>query len=268
MMWTSFTLLDKNWQKLFLISFCLVFSVLFLNVFVPYNINLWEDDKGVDQFIRLSKFSAIGISVLAFSQFVLRKLFGVKKFRLVEFVFWVFFEITLMAFVLSLIYQYDGVVFWPFFLECLHYASLVIIIPYTISLLIIYVIQLRQKRNIKSNLSSITDLIGIPDENNAVKLSIPVNSLLYFESADNYVAVNYIDDNKVKKKLIRNTLKNLEIILDNAIVKRCHRSYIVNLKNIKLIEKVSGKFLIHVKNSDVVIPISANYIPQFKTHMY
>ncbi|WP_242204691.1 LytR/AlgR family response regulator transcription factor [Aestuariivivens insulae] len=234
---------------------------------MPFNINLWENDEGIIQFIRLSKFSAIGISALAFSQFVLRTLFKVASFKLVGFIAWVLLEITLMALLLSLIYQNDGDVFWPLFIECLTYASLVIIIPYAMALLIIYVIQSRQKRNTKMALLSETDLIGIPDENNVIKLSIPLGSLLYFESADNYVVVQYVDDTKIKKKLIRNTLKNLERSLNDAVVKRCHRSYIVNLKSIKLIEKVSGKFFIHIKNSEVLIPISANYIPQFKAHI-
>lgn len=266
MIWASFILLDKNWQKLFLISFCFIYSVVFLNVFVPFNINLWENDEGLAQFIRLSKFAAIGVSVLGFSQFGLRKFFKVLTFKFVEFIAWASIEVMVIALVISIIYHYNAVGFWSFYLECLHYSFLVIVIPYTMALLIIYVIQLKQKRNIKIDPTSLTDLIGIPDEKDVIKLSIPLSCLLYFESADNYVIVYFIDDTKIKKKLIRNTLKNLERTLDNSVVKRSHRSYIVNLNNIKLIEKISGKYFIHIKNTEIVIPISANYTPQFETY--
>ena len=267
MIWQPFPLLDKNWQKLFLISFCFVFSVVFLNLFVPFNINLWEDDEGIAQFLRLSKFAAIGILVLAFSQFALRKLFKISSFRFVEFIGWVILEMVLIALVLSAFYLYDGISFWLFFLECIRYAALVVLIPYSVALLIIYVFLLKKDNNANASASLPTDLIGIPDGNNLVKLSVPINNLLYFESADNYVVVQYLDEGKAKKKLIRNTLKNLENTLDNSVIKRCHRSFIVNVKSIKLIEKVSGKFFIHIKNNEKPIPISTNYIPQFKDYI-
>lgn len=267
MIWQPITLLDKNWQKLFLISFCFVFSVLFLNLFVPFNINLWEDDQGFQQFLRFTKFATIGSSVLVFSQFALRKLFKIATFKVIGFICWLLLEITLMAVTLSVIYLETEVSFLVFFFECFRYAVLVILIPYFMALLIIYVFQIKQKGNIKTGSSYNSDLIRIPDENNTVKLSIHINHLLYFKSADNYVEVKYLDEGKVKKKLIRNTLKNLEESLSNVAIKRCHRSYIVNMKSIKLIEKVSGKFFMHIKNCEKVIPISANYIPQFKTYI-
>nr|WP_233164240.1 LytTR family DNA-binding domain-containing protein [Snuella sedimenti] len=166
-----------------------------------------------------------------------------------------------------MLYQYDGISFFLFFLECISYAALVVLIPYSVALLIIYVFQLRKKNNVNNTLNHSDFLIGIPDGNNVVKLSVPINNLLYFESADNYVVVQYLDEGKTKKKLIRNTLKNLENSLDNSVIKRCHRSFVVNLKSIKLIEKVSGKFFIHIKNSETLIPISTNYIPQFKDYI-
>ena len=215
-----FNLLDNNKQKLFLISFCFVFGIIFLNVFVPFNINLWENDTGFQQFFRLSKLATIAILVLLFSQFILRRIFKVFTFKVIGFIGWLCIEIALIALVLTAVYKTNNEVFLTLFFKSIQHTFLIILIPYFITLLLLYVYQTRTTNKIIPASHKPNGLIGIPDEKGVNKIVIQLSNVLYFESADNYIVIYYLDEEKVKKKLIRNTLKKMESVLDSSIIKR------------------------------------------------
>ncbi len=62
------------------------------------------------------------------------------------------------------------------------------------------------------------------------ELEINLTNLLYIEAQENYSRVVWVDDDRLKEKLLRVTLKNIEAqIVDSSII-RCHRSYIINAK--------------------------------------
>ncbi len=57
---------------------------------------------------------------------------------------------------------------------------------------------------------------------------INLKNLVYVEAQENYSKIVWTEENRVKEKLLRVTLKKIEgQIVDHAIV-RCHRSYIIN----------------------------------------
>ena len=84
---------------------------------------------------------------------------------------------------------------------------------------------------------------------------------MYLESVDNYVSVFYRDSDQVKKQLLRTNLKKLESqFLDSEEIMRCHRSYIVNLKNIKTVDGNSRGLQLHFNNLEDSIPVSRKYV--------
>ncbi|MDO5980525.1 LytR/AlgR family response regulator transcription factor [Flavivirga spongiicola] len=259
-----FTLIDNTKQKLILIGFCLVFGIIFINIFLPFNINLWEKDSGIQQFFRLSSFSFIAAIVIACSQFLVRKLLKINSFLLGGFLLWFFGEVIIISLILHLIYGNLTFPFWPEYLQSFRYTFFGTLIPYFSSILIIYMLQ-QKELNASVVSSKGTGLIGIPDENGVVKLSLLLSNILYIESADNYIAVYYLDVDQIKSILIRNTLKNIENIFTNSSLKRCHRSYIVNINMIKMVQKKSSKLYLHIKNTTTVIPVSRNYTTAFES---
>ena len=91
-------------------------------------------------------------------------------------------------------------------------------------------------------------------------MAIDLDELLYIKSADNYVAVYFFKDDKVRKELVRTTLKRLETELDEYPIRRCHRSYMVNINKISVSMKSNQGLSLALKNySDEVIPVSKNY---------
>jgi DNA-binding LytR/AlgR family response regulator len=99
-------------------------------------------------------------------------------------------------------------------------------------------------------------------ENEKDKFKLKINQLLYIESADNYSNVVYFGEaGQRKKELIRSSLKRLEGQLNNENIIRCHRTFIVNLINVKIVGGNAAGYKLYFDTSDETIPVSRNYIP-------
>ncbi|MBI3518227.1 MAG: LytTR family transcriptional regulator DNA-binding domain-containing protein [Bacteroidetes bacterium] len=97
-------------------------------------------------------------------------------------------------------------------------------------------------------------------ENEKDILELKPEELLYIESADNYSNVIFLKNQQIAKQLIRGSLKRLESQISFPFIVRCHRSYIVNLKQVNHIKGNAQGYRIEFKTelSDT-IPVSRNY---------
>lgn len=113
--------------------------------------------------------------------------------------------------------------------------------------------------------SAMEKVVTFFSDNLSEKIEIQLNKLILMKSADNYVCLFFKENETIKKKLIRNTLKTLEKQLKkyhNYI--RCHRSYIVNKTYIDtLINSAKGYKLKMIDFKDD-IPVSRQYLLQTK----
>ncbi len=91
-----FSLLDKKADRYLLIVVVFVFSVVFLNIFQPFNIARWYSDSGFIQFLRLSSYGFVIGIVFLFTQFPLRKIFKVENFKIKSYLLWLAIEIALI----------------------------------------------------------------------------------------------------------------------------------------------------------------------------
>jgi len=103
--------------------------------------------------------------------------------------------------------------------------------------------------------------IEILSENKADKLSLKYKDIISIHSADNYIEIQYLDKNKKEKKLMRNTLKNIELqLIKYPEFIRCHRTSIVNVLHIeKMARSYSGNSL-KMRNIESEIPVSRQYL--------
>ncbi|MEM7368166.1 MAG: LytTR family DNA-binding domain-containing protein [Bacteroidota bacterium] len=113
-------------------------------------------------------------------------------------------------------------------------------------------------------LETTTSLVHLsPSPGNPI--DIPTESLRYVEAMQNYVSVYYLEEDRLKKEVIRSTIANMESQLADSSMIRCHRSYLVN---IDVIEKVNGNAqglkLTLQAVSGTEIPVSRSYIPVLK----
>ncbi len=121
----------------------------------------------------------------------------------------------------------------------------------------------KQISNLEQNESR--ELIDFYSENRSEKFSLQSSDILFIKSADNYAEIHYTEGDQLKKRLIRNTLKNLELQLEafpNFI--RCHRISIVNLHKIeKLVANCNTHALI-IKGLEEKLPVSRSYFLKVK----
>lgn len=97
------------------------------------------------------------------------------------------------------------------------------------------------------------------------KVVLKLKYILVIKAADNYVEIIYKENDKIEKKLIRNTLKNVEEkLIKSPEFIRCHRASIINSKHIdKLVRSYSG-YSLKLKGLEELIPVSRQYLIQIK----
>ena len=174
-----FVLIDSVRHRWILIIFSVVFGIFFINIFVPFNINRWNKDSGFEEFMRLSGFGIIAGVVLIISQFGVRKIAGVKHFRIGTFLLWFIGELFFMA-ILFILYQSSWDISIKQFLkdipDSFKYTLLGILIPYTLALLFIsQIIQKTKLSQLKVKAEKPdfkTGLLDFPDEKGVVRFSI------------------------------------------------------------------------------------------------
>lgn len=107
--------------------------------------------------------------------------------------------------------------------------------------------------------------IELNSDNSSDNIRILVSDLIFLKSADNYVEVGFRDGDDFKKKMIRNTLKNIEKQLEefNNFV-RTHRSSIVNIQYIDKLHKNFNTYWLTLEETRETIPVSRQYLMAVK----
>jgi len=263
---SDFNLLDNRKDRFFLVTVCFIFSLLFINIFVPFNINRWISDSGFIQLFRLSSYGIIVALVLLFTQFPLRKLFKVEKFKIKTYILWLFIEILILSLVYLFLYGNPPGNLIRDLKFSLKYTFLGLCLPYSFSLLLIYyrkhraeIAILRKEIGKQSN----SGLTGFRDDRGKIQFSVLNTEILLLESTDNYVSVFYLINGKLQRRLLRNTLKNLEEELKPQSVIRCHRSYMINPRNIEFAQKEGKNLQLKIRHYETFVPVSQKYLSLF-----
>jgi DNA-binding LytR/AlgR family response regulator len=139
---------------------------------------------------------------------------------------------------------------------------LVLIIPYTGVLL--YLHSTQKGENIVSLLNAGNRLVNIPDGSGELHLAVELDQLILLQSADNYVEIFFMKEGQLRKELVRTSLKKLEVDLDEYPIRRCHRSYMVNINKVSVTMKSKKGLSLELRDfPDELIPVSKNYTPFF-----
>lgn len=133
-----------------------------------------------------------------------------------------------------------------------------------------YELLLLEKKIIQKQLDqykedSLNTAIEFISENSSENFSLLIPEVVFIRSADNYVEIMYREGDEFRKKLIRNTLKNVEAQIrqfPNFI--RCHRICIMNLHYIEKLHTSYGSHWITVKGFPEKIPVSRPYLIKLK----
>lgn len=114
----------------------------------------------------------------------------------------------------------------------------------------------------------INDTVKLASDYGQEDLYLEISKILLLKSADNYVEVVYLEGEEIKKKLIRNTLKNIaEQLKSYTGFMRCHRSFVVNIKYVKELHRRFNNHWLTVDLFDIEIPVSRQYIAKIKEEL-
>lgn len=142
------------------------------------------------------------------------------------------------------------------------------LVPYVVSFLIY---RLREERDEVLRLKQVVDRYeasAVPAVDTTVNFyakggrlafSTKMSNVLYIEAADNYVNIHYLNDGKEDTFILHNSLKEIEKHYSGTSLRRCHRGYMVNVENVKLMRKESIGLVLELNQSAKVIPISKSY---------
>jgi hypothetical protein len=267
-----FRLLDTFESRWKLIVFCGVFGCLFLIIFRPFNINQWCNEVNTPLFLVLTFFSIAGMAALFLTQFAFRSLFKVEFTTRIAFFAWLLVDIF---FISLAIHTVDIMLLdLPFFngpeyLENLKHTLILLVLPYCIGLLLLYVreqLQVVKELTLKVNKPlNPVESVTITDENGKVAMNVQLRNIVYFKSEDNYILLYYKSENELKKELIRTNLKKLEQELTQPNIIRIHRSYMINSQNLQSAVKTSRGYKVKMDaESQHHLPVSATYQSSFE----
>lgn len=102
--------------------------------------------------------------------------------------------------------------------------------------------------------------INFESENKSEYFRTAIDTILLIKAANNYVEIIHLEDEKTKRRLLRNTLKNTEILTSKySNLVRCHRSCIVNIDFIEKVGKGSEGIKLKLQNYPEEIHVSRQY---------
>jgi len=102
------------------------------------------------------------------------------------------------------------------------------------------------------------NLLKISAQNS--ELIISENNFLCVQSMENYCTFYFLENNILKKVLVRISLSSALQQIENSTVKKCHRSYIVNLTKVKNLKGNAQGYKLILPEIDFEIPVSRSFI--------
>ncbi|NIF05414.1 LytTR family transcriptional regulator [Chryseobacterium sp. Tr-659] len=93
------------------------------------------------------------------------------------------------------------------------------------------------------------------------ELTINEQDFLYVQSMENYCTFYFLENGSIKKQLIRISLSNVLAQVETDSVKKCHRSYIVNLEKVKNLKGNAQGYKLILSEINFEVPVSRSFIP-------
>lgn len=251
-----------------LIVFTALFALIFINLYAPFGVESWYKVTRVELFFYSSLVILTGVLVVVISRIIMYHYSKRHPITLFQFILWVLAEILFMAIFYSLFEDLilnDKRSFDTLLKNSIMNTALVLLLPYALQWLYFswkdQKIKLEAFKEGSPSEETIRNMIAFNDEKGIMQLSIKFDQLLYIEASGNYISIAYSHNYKMRKTLIRNTLKEIENAHPNSDLIRCHRSFIVNFSNVKLMRKTKEGLVLELEASEPIeIPVSKSYI--------
>ncbi len=268
-------------NQIFMILFVPIFALIFISIYRPFDFDRIGDI--LNAHINISNETIIllsalimalsGMAIGAISRLIMGLYTKRHQLTYLGYIVWILGEIGVMATLFTLFTLFTDIdKSLPELLRNSYVnTALIVLIPYTLSY-IVFVLRdkMRELKALRQQIEKDETVlqkayIQILDEKGEMRLSIRRENLVLIESADNYVCVYYINGDKTKKSMVRNTLSRVTEHLKGTSIVRCHRSYMINLEHAKVLHRDKEGVFIELGIEGVPdVPISRTYADNVK----
>jgi hypothetical protein len=275
-----FEILSKPYDLLehprfrFLLTFgAAIFVFIFILIFRPFGLHKLYFPELMSI---LFPYFICGLPISAIHIYYLQNIV-IKKFTVgntILWLLWIYFLIGISGYIVNTFLFFGGEFYFSNFVNLLTVFFIETAIPIAIIVLLHYnflvkrrlmkaeeINTLLKKRTIDQSIQYIT----IPSNSPGHSLELPLDSLLYITSADNYIDVFFFDSEQVKHVLLRNTLTSIcEIFADMPMLFRCHKSHVVNIRMVESLIGNSTGYKLQMKTYQKLIPVSRKFNKEIK----
>ena len=272
-----------------LIAFILLFSALFMLIYKPFSMAVWFGTSQTLNFSFTILFYLSSTVVLILSRTLMYTIYSRLDVTVMTYIWWIMAE----NLVISLIYTLITVNFFPLpgiatptlATRALLCVTIILAIPNAFILFYAaycskceeleasqyqyqqlekeYRLLNSQRKDLQTTTPKRIDapkMINLHDNNGTLRLSINTDALYYLESEDNYMKVYYKHKDRILSYMLRCRTRSVEESLKDTSMVRCHRSYIVNINKIQLLEEDKRMHYITLNDKSISrIPVSKSY---------
>ena len=258
-------------EKITLALVCGFFVALFLLVFQPFHLDQLTVSKRVFAIIA---YGLITTFCMLFNDIGIKKLFAstfdedkwtVKK-QIAWFIYQIVF-ISVINLVFSAVIGLVAVSIGGFlFFQAITLA--VGVFPVFIITITNYVRLLKRNTQVAATIAlekpetttvDVSEVIELTADNGKDKIVFPANTLLFITASDNYSTLFLMKAGNLQKELIRGSLTRFEQQIDTKLIRRCHRSYIVNLFHVARVSGNAQGYNLHFAQTEISVPVSRKY---------
>lgn len=255
-----------------------VFIFLFLFIFQPFDISSKPHEHVLNMSVMYSLITLLcSLAITLVTPFLFPSVFVDLKWNILKEITFICLIVLVISFVnyyasmqYYLYYQIDSIIYeqssLPPFIKAVFYTFSIAIIP------CIILVMFNQYRLLKKAIKeseiinhSLKNKVGqenylrvsFSGEGKNELLQINMEDFLFARASANYSEIFHVDDNGLKKILLRSSMNNLEDQLINyKTVERVHRRYLVNLNNVINVTGNAQGYRLHFKKSDEFVPVS------------
>lgn len=181
------------------------------------------------------------------------------------YLFWSVMEVVVISFFAALFLwlisgetvPYLGTVF-----TCFTVLAAIIAIPFSIITLVLNLRYTEKQQYMEDDIDNAR--VRFYDDKHNLKLVVRNNSIYFIEADENYVNIHYTEGDKMRSFSLRSSMKAIDDLCNEHKIVRCHRSYFINPKHIKVLRKEKeGVTYAEMDSADGQrIPVSKRYYDQ------
>ena len=239
------------------------FFVGFAFLYNPFGMQQYYQIGGMGFGFHFVILTTILMAVLALTRLIFSAIYRYTPFLWWHYTLWCFGEVFVYSFFMALYTTlfYGGAQnYFVVLSRCFKFAYLILVYPY----IFLTLIQIIINKNHDLTAEPSDSLVKFYDEHKRLKLTIDPAAIICIQADANYVIIRYMDAERIKEFLLRASMKSVENTVGRHGLVRCHRSYFVNPKYVKLLSKNrEGMITAELLNPEIdSIPVSKQFYKQ------